>query len=179
WLAHIAHGQGTETILARAVVNATGPWVSRFLSQAAGLRPDRGVRLVKGSHIVVRQLFAHRFAYIFQNIDRRIVFALPYEDEYTLIGTTDVDFDGEPDAARIDAAEIEYLCRTVNRYFRKQIGPADVVWSYSGVRPLLDDRASDPSSVTRDYALELDTEPGPIVSVFGGKITTYRKLSET
>jgi glycerol-3-phosphate dehydrogenase len=134
---------------------------------------------VKGSHIVVPRLFSHRFAYIFQNEDRRIVFAIPYEHDFTLIGTTDVDYHGEPPAVRIDASEIRYLCSVVNRYFVRETGPSDVVCSYSGVRPLLNDESADPSSVTRDYALELHRSPAPLLSVFGGKITTYRKLAET
>jgi glycerol-3-phosphate dehydrogenase len=137
------------------------------------------VRLVKGSHIVVPRLFTHRFAYIFQNVDRRIVFAIPYEEEFTLIGTTDVDYHGEPGEVHIDDAEVRYLCDTVNRYFARKAVPAEVVWSYCGVRPLLDDKAGDPSSVTRDYKLELEREAAPLLSVFGGKITTYRRLAET
>ena len=170
--------QGTASVTARAVVNATGPWVSEFVGRATPVRAAHQVRLVKGSHIVVPRLFDHRFAYIFQNEDRRIVFAIPYEHEFTLLGTTDVDYHADPAAVRIDADEIGYLCALANRYFRQQIAPADVVWSYSGVRPLLQDESSDPMSVTRDYALELDREPAPLLSVFGGKITTYRKLSE-
>jgi glycerol-3-phosphate dehydrogenase len=137
------------------------------------------VRLVKGSHIVVPRIFQHRFAYIFQNIDRRIVFAIPYEHDFTLVGTTDVEYHGDPSSVHIDDAEVRYLCDTVNRYFTRKIAPADVVWRYSGVRPLLDDKAGDPSSVTRDYKLELEREDAPLLSVFGGKITTYRKLAET
>ena len=179
WQATLIDADGRRVeIVARAVVNATGPWVSRFLKERSPVTAAHRVRLVKGSHIVVPQLFAHRFAYIFQNTDRRIVFAIPYEDRFTLIGTTDVEYSGEPDAVRIDAAEIGYLCESVNRYFVRQTGPADVVWSYSGVRPLLDDESIDPSSVTRDYALELVTRPAPLLSVFGGKLTTYRKLAE-
>ena len=166
-------------VSARSVVNATGPWVSRFLSDATPARSERNVRLVKGSHIVVPKLFAHRFAYIFQNVDRRIVFAIPYEEDFTLIGTTDVDHHGDPNDARIDASEVRYLCDTVNRYFARQVSPPEVVWSYSGVRPLLDDKAGDPSSVTRDYKLEMEREDAPLLSVFGGKITTYRRLAET
>jgi glycerol-3-phosphate dehydrogenase len=127
---------------------------------------------------VVPRLFAHRFAYVFQNEDRRIVFAIPYHEDFTLIGTTDVDFHGDPAEVRIETSEIAYLCALVNRYFRRQIGPADILWSYSGVRPLLEDESSDPMRVTRDYALELEREPLPLVSVFGGKITTYRRLAE-
>jgi glycerol-3-phosphate dehydrogenase len=128
---------------------------------------------------VVPRLFTHRFAYSFQNVDRRIVFAIPYEEAFTLIGTTDVDFHGDPANVRISDEEIRYLCTTVNRYFERQVTPAEVVWSYSGVRPLLDDHSGDASSVTRDYSLELDVKPLPLLSVFGGKITTYRKLAET
>jgi glycerol-3-phosphate dehydrogenase len=179
WIATLVAGDERRSIRARAAVNATGPWVSRFVRDAAPIHTSHGVRLVKGSHIVVPRLFAHRFAYIFQNEDRRIVFAIPYEHDFTLIGTTDEDYSGEPNAVRIDADEISYLCSVVNRYFVRETTPADVVWSFSGVRPLLRDESTDPSSVTRDYALELDRHPAPLLSVFGGKITTFRKLSET
>jgi glycerol-3-phosphate dehydrogenase len=128
--------------------------------------------------VVVPRLFAHRFAYIFQNEDRRIVFAIPYEEEFTLLGTTDVDYHGDPAAVAIDAGEIAYLCALANRYFRQPVTPSRVVWSYSGVRPLLADEARDPMSVTRDYALELERQPVPMLSVFGGKLTTYRRLAE-
>ncbi|HEY1283392.1 MAG TPA: glycerol-3-phosphate dehydrogenase [Steroidobacteraceae bacterium] len=180
WHARLVDSTGSEShVSARAVVNATGPWVSRFLTETAAVRSERSVRLVKGSHIVVPQLFKHRFAYIFQNIDRRIVFAIPYEEDFTLIGTTDVDYHGEPADVHIDEAEVRYLCDTVNRYFARKATPAEVAWSYCGVRPLLDDKAGDPSSVTRDYKLELEREDAPLLSVFGGKITTYRRLAET
>jgi glycerol-3-phosphate dehydrogenase len=172
-------GAHAREITARAVVNATGPWVTRFLFQSTPAQTERSVRLVKGSHIVVPRLFAHRFAYIFQNIDRRIVFAIPYEEDFTLIGTTDVEHNGDPATARIDDAEVRYLCDTVNRYFTRKIAPTDVAWRYSGVRPLLDDKAGDPSSVTRDYKLEFEQAEAPLLSVFGGKITTYRRLAET
>ena len=168
-----------ETVRARVIVNATGPWVTQFIERSSPVQASHRIRLVKGSHIVVPKLFSHRFAYIFQNRDRRIVFAIPYEREFTLIGTTDVDYHGEPQAVHIDQQEIRYLCEIANRYFVRQIGAQDVVWTYSGVRPLLDDEATDPASVTRDYVLELDTHPAPLLSVFGGKITTYRKLAET
>ena len=135
------------------------------------------MRLVKGSHIVVPRLFPHRFAYIFQNTDRRIVFAIPYEHDFTLIGTTDIEYHGEPAGVRIERAEVDYLCAIVNRYFREQIGPADVLWSYAGVRPLIEDESADPAAVTRDYALEIDGAAAPLLSVFGGKITTYRRLA--
>ena len=178
WSATLDGGREPRVIEARAVVNATGPWVGRFLAEATPVRASRQVRLVKGSHIVVPRLFAHRFAYIFQNEDRRIVFAIPYEHDFTLLGTTDVDYHTDPGAVRIDAGEVSYLCTLANRYFRQQLSPADVVWSYSGVRPLLADESTDPMRVTRDYALELDRQPLPLLSVFGGKITTYRRLAE-
>ena len=178
WSATLGGGRESRVIEARAVVNATGPWVGRFLAEATPVRASRQVRLVKGSHIVVPRLFAHRFAYIFQNEDRRIVFAIPYEHDFTLLGTTDVDYHTDPGAVRIDAGEVSYLCTLANRYFRQQLSPADVVWSYSGVRPLLADESTDPMRVTRDYALELDRQPLPLLSVFGGKITTYRRLAE-
>ncbi|MBV8909733.1 MAG: glycerol-3-phosphate dehydrogenase, partial [Gammaproteobacteria bacterium] len=150
----------------------------RFVAEATPVRTAHQVRLVKGSHVVVPRLFDHRFAYIFQNEDRRIVFAIPYEREFTLLGTTDVDFDGNPAAVTVDAAEIAYLCALANRYFRQALTPAQVVWSYAGVRPLLADEASDPMRVTRGYALELEPRPAPMLSVFGGKLTTYRRLAE-
>ena len=179
WSATLRASDGRAlTVQARAVVNTSGPWVSDFVTRATPVHAAHAVRLVKGSHIVVPRLFDHRFAYIFQNEDRRIVFAIPYEHEFTLLGTTDVDYRGDPAAVAIDAAEISYLCALANRYFRQQITPQDVVWTYSGVRPLLKDESTDPMSVTRDYALELDREPALLLSVFGGKITTYRKLSE-
>lgn len=179
WVTTLATPSGPERVAARAVVNATGPWVGRFAHDASPVSICHSVRLVKGSHIVVPRLYAHRFAYLFQNDDRRIVFAIPYEREFTLIGTTDIEYTGDPAAVRIDSAEIGYLCAAVGRYFAKPVRPEDVVWSYSGVRPLLDDEAANPASVTRDYFLELDRHPAPLLSVFGGKITTYRKLAES
>jgi glycerol-3-phosphate dehydrogenase len=178
WRATLVDRDGAHSIRARAIVNATGPWVSRFVRESSPVKASHAVRLVKGSHIVVPRLFSHRFAYIFQNADRRIVFAIPYQRDFTLIGTTDVDYHGEPQAVRIDPGEIEYLCNVVSRYFRREVTPAAVVWSYSGVRPLLDDEVTDPSGVTRDYLLEMDRTPAPLLSVFGGKITTYRRLAE-
>jgi glycerol-3-phosphate dehydrogenase len=165
-------------VSARILVNATGPWVGRFLDTALGLDAKKSVRLVKGSHIVVPQLFEHEYAYIFQNPDQRIIFAIPFENYFTLIGTTDMEYLGDPDRVVIASAEIAYLCEMTNRYFKHQIAPADVVWSYSGVRPLLDDESGDPSGVTRDYSLELDIHGPPLLSVFGGKLTTFRRLAE-
>ncbi|HEY4748960.1 MAG TPA: glycerol-3-phosphate dehydrogenase [Steroidobacteraceae bacterium] len=178
WVATLRAGEQGFEVQARAVVNASGPWVSDFVGSATPVRAAHQVRLVKGSHIVVPRLFAHRFAYIFQNEDRRIVFAIPYEHDFTLLGTTDVDYHADPALVGIEASEVAYLCTLANRYFRQPITPADVVWSYSGVRPLLADESTDPMSVTRDYALELDRAPAPLLSVFGGKITTYRRLAE-
>ena len=178
WRAELeAADGGRMTVRARGLVNAAGPWAASFLRDAADWPHVRQLRLVKGSHIVVRKLFDHPCAYIFQNPDKRIVFAIPFEGEFTLIGTTDVEIHGDPGAAQADAGEIEYLCTMINRYFSRQITPADVVWTYSGVRPLLDDGA-DASSVTRDYKLELDSQGPPLLSVWGGKLTTYRALAE-
>ena len=171
---------GVHRITARALVNATGPWAAEFLRTQAGLPQTHTLRLIKGSHIVVAKLFDHRHAYIFQNADRRIIFAIPYEGDFTLVGTTDVEHRGAIGEAAIDTAEIDYLCEQVSRYFAKPVLPKDVVWSYSGVRPLLEDESSDASAVTRDYRLELDAPAGaaPLLSVWGGKITTFRKLGE-
>jgi glycerol-3-phosphate dehydrogenase len=165
---------------ARVVVNAAGPWVDRAF---AGVATPTGakVRLVKGSHIVVPRLYDHDRAYIFQNADGRIVFAIPYEDDFTLIGTTDIDYKGDPAQAAISAEETAYLCTAASGYFREPVRPEAVVWSYSGVRPLYDDGASKAQEATRDYVLKSEGgggEPG-LVSIFGGKITTYRKLAES
>ena len=174
------HDGAQREILARALVNAAGPWTAEFAEQRTGLNKAQSLRLVKGSHIVVPKLFEHGFPYIFQNPDGRIVFAIPYENDFTLIGTTDVDFNGDPGQVKISDEEVAYLCDAVNAYFKRKIAPADVVWTYSGVRPLYDDAAESASSATRDYVLEIDHGPGkaPLLSVFGGKITTFRKLAE-
>ena len=173
-----AAGGARESIASRIVVNAAGPWVGKLLGKVLHAGSEKAVRLVKGSHIVVRKRFEHACAYIFQNPDRRIIFAIPFEDEYTLIGTTDLEYEGDPAAVSIDAAEVSYLCEMANRYFVAPITAQDVVWAYSGVRPLLDDESISAQSVTRDYSLELDTQAAPLLSVFGGKLTTYRKLAE-
>ncbi|MBS0376306.1 MAG: glycerol-3-phosphate dehydrogenase [Proteobacteria bacterium] len=179
WTATLAAADGARrTLRARAVVNATGPWVGHFLDQSTPVRSARAVRLVKGSHIVVPRLFEHEFAYIFQNVDRRIIFAIPYEHEFTLVGTTDVDYQGDPARVHIDGEEVAYLCDLVSRHFRRGLTPAEVVWTYAGVRPLLEDESSDPSSVTRDYSFGLDADGAPLLTVFGGKITTFRRLAE-
>ncbi len=172
-----ARGEQRE-FTARALVNAAGPWAAQFLAEHARLPRAKSLRLVKGSHIVVAKMFDHDHAYIFQNPDKRIIFAIPYEREFTLIGTTDVEHHGAVGEARIDAAETAYLCEQASRYFAKAVTPDDVVWSYAGVRPLLGDESADPSAVTRDYLLELDTAQAPLLTVWGGKITTFRKLAE-
>ena len=179
WRLTLRNAEGTtRQLTARALVNAAGPWAAQFLAEHAHAPKAPSLRLVKGSHIVVRKLFEHDHAYIFQSPDKRIIFAIPYEGEFTLIGTTDVEHRGAIGEARIDETEIAYLCEQVSRYFERRVMPADVVWAYSGVRPLLDDESGDPSAVTRDYALELDTRQALLLSVWGGKITTFRKLAE-
>lgn len=181
WKAEIAGPGGTRTVWARGLVNAAGPWVEDVLQRAASASQDRGVRLIKGSHIVVPRLYEGEHAFMLQNPDRRIVFAIPYEHDYTLVGTTDEPWEGLPGKAQISPEETDYLCETVRRYFARAIQPGDVVWSYAGIRPLYDDHAASASAVTRDYVLDLDGGDGakaPLLSVFGGKITTYRKLAE-
>ncbi len=167
-------------IAARALVNAAGPWVAEVLSKVAGLNLPAKVRLVKGSHIVVDRLFDHDRAYIFQNADGRVCFAIPYEGDFTLIGTTDEDFHGDPASPTIADAETDYLLAAASEYFARPVDRATVRWSYSGVRPLYDDGASEAKAATRDYVLALDASPGsaPVLSVFGGKITTFRRLAE-
>ncbi len=169
-----------EEIQARTLVNAAGPWVARTLSDVAKVETKARIRLVQGSHIVVPKLFDHDRCYMFQNTDGRIVFAIPYEQDFTLIGTTDQDYQGELGKMYATAEEISYLCSVANGYFARQIAPKDVVWTYSGVRPLYDDGASAAQAATRDYVLAIDAENGQpaLLSVFGGKITTYRRLAE-
>ncbi len=163
---------------ARVLVNAAGPSVSRVLSEVVAQNAPTRVRMVKGSHIVVRRLFRHDRCYLLQNPDGRICFAIPWQDDFTLIGTTDEDFAGDPTGVAISPAEIDYLCRAVSAWFQRPVRPEDVVWTYAGVRPLRDDGASAAQEATRDYVLELTGTP-PVLSVFGGKITTFRRLAET
>ncbi|MDI2091142.1 glycerol-3-phosphate dehydrogenase [Commensalibacter oyaizuii] len=173
--------QTTSTIKAKAIVNAAGPWVADILKERLHVHSKMNVRLVKGSHIVVKKLFEGPQAYILQNEDKRIVFAIPYHDEFTLIGTTDIPWDKSPNALpSIDGNETSYLCNSINNYFKTSITPEDVIWDYSGVRPLYDDASSNASAVTRDYHLDLNHDAGlaPLLSIFGGKITTYRRLAE-
>jgi glycerol-3-phosphate dehydrogenase len=174
----------TTVLRARGIANAAGPWVDHLLRDVVqGSPANHSVRLVKGSHIVTRKLFEHDHAYIFQNPDKRIIFAIPYQGEFTLIGTTDLEMGSDPEAVngvQISDEEVRYLCESVNRYFKQSISPSDAVWSYAGVRPLLEEASDNPSAVTRDYRLDLDAPAGqaPLLSVFGGKITTFRKLAE-
>ena len=170
-------GQTTQ-IKARAIINAAGPWVSDLLKDRVQISSRNNVRLIKGSHIIVPRIFDGEHAYIFQNPDKRIIFAIPYENKFTLIGTTDVSHTEEPGSVSISPEETKYLCESANRYFTKEISPSDVIWSYSGVRPLYDDQSGNASAVTRDYVLDVDSAGAPILSVFGGKITTFRKLAE-
>ena len=162
---------------ARALANAAGPWVMQALAETGVAAPDR-VRLVRGSHIVVPRLYEGTQAYILQNDDRRVVFVIPYEQDFTLIGTTDVPHDPASGPPRCTEEEAAYLCRAVSRQFRREVTPGEIVWTYSGVRPLHDSGEDNPSEVTRDYVLKLDRAGPPLLSVFGGKITTFRRLAE-
>jgi glycerol-3-phosphate dehydrogenase len=168
----------SDTIAAKALVNAAGPWVADMRQAILRDAPPARIRRVKGSHIVVPKLWDHGRCYIFQNRDGRIVFAIPYETDFTLIGTTDLDFEGDPTAVRASEDEIAYLCAAASEYFAQPIRPADIVWTYAGVRPLYDDGASSAQQATRDYVLDLETGGAPLLSVIGGKITTYRRLAE-
>jgi glycerol-3-phosphate dehydrogenase len=179
WVASLSHADGRETrVEARAVVNATGPWVDRFLDEATPLPARAHPRQVKGSHIVVPKLFDHPYAYIFQGADGRIVFAIPFEGEYTLIGTTEMDYQGDLATPEIAEPEIDYLVAMANRYFAGNLSRKDVAWTFAGLRPLLADPKDRATSVTRDYVLDLDTRGPPLLSIYGGKLTTYRKLAE-
>ncbi|WP_420564755.1 glycerol-3-phosphate dehydrogenase [Thalassobaculum sp.] len=170
----------TQSVQARALVNAGGPWVSDIIGNCVRLNTKDRIRLVRGSHIVVRKRFEHDRAYIFQNADGRVIFAIPYEDDFTLIGTTDRDHVGSPSDAVCTPEETEYLCTAVSEYLLDPVTPADVVWTYSGVRPLYDDGAKSATAATRDYVLKVEQPSGaaPLLNIFGGKITTYRRLAE-
>lgn len=180
WVATIADAQGSRAVRARVIVNAAGPWVADVLGRVPDARTDRGVKLVKGSHIVVPRLYPGAHAFMLQNPDRRIVFAIPYENDFTLVGTTDEVWNEKPGKAQISAGETDYLLETIGRYFAPPVDKADIRWSYAGIRPLYDDKSTNASAVTRDYVLDLDAGEGraPMLSIFGGKITTYRKLAE-
>lgn len=185
WIVEGRNDEGPFSIHARALVNAAGPWAGEMLgtiaSSTSRQKPTKGLRLIKGSHIVVPRIGSGEFAYIFQHPDGRVIFVLPFEVDYSIIGTTDIAFKGDPADVKIDQSEIEYLCAAVNQYLASSVSPDDVVWSYSGVRALYDDGTENPSSVTRDYVLDLQggrEGVPPVLSVLGGKITTYRLLAE-
>ena len=181
WHLHLERDDGSlYSIRARALVNAAGPWVAQFLRDDLRQRPPYGIRLIQGSHLVVPRLYEGEQAYILQNEDRRIVFVIPYLGRFTLIGTTDREYLGDPAKVQISDEETGYLLAVVNAHFKRQLHREDILWSFSGVRPLCDDESDEPSAVTRDYTLALQGAPGeaPLLSVFGGKLTTYRKLAE-
>jgi glycerol-3-phosphate dehydrogenase len=165
---------------ARMLINAAGPWVDRVLAGAFGRNEAHHVRLVQGSHIIVRKKFDDPRAFFFQNPDNRIIFAIPYEQDFTLIGTTDRDYDGDPKDVKITEGEIAYLCNAASEYFKEPVRSEDIVWTYSAVRPLYDDGASKAQEATRDYVLKVEGEEGqaPLLNIFGGKLTTYRRLGE-
>ena len=176
WRAQLSNGEEVE---AKAIVNAAGPWVKQVLNDQLGQPSADSVRLVRGSHILLPRLYEGDHAFILQNDDRRVVFMIPYGDLHTLVGTTDVPQEAAG-SAQASFEEVDYLCRAVNRYLAKPVRAGDAVWRFAGVRPLYDDGSNDPSAVTRDYTLRVDDENGaaPVLSVFGGKITTYRHLAE-
>lgn len=169
----------TNTVVAKTIINAAGPWVADLFQQTLPVPSPQRIRLVKGSHIVVPRLHQDTQAYILQNEDQRIVFVIPYEDDFSLIGTTDVDYQGDPSQVTISTDEVDYLINISNSYFKKKISHTDILHSYSGVRPLLDDESDSAQTVTRDYKFELQRhQQAPLLSIFGGKITTYRKLAQ-
>jgi len=172
-------GDGRQ-VAAQAIVNAAGPWVKRVLNERLGQPSHDGLKLVKGSHIVLPRLYQGDHAFILQNDDRRVVFMIPYGERHTLVGTTDVPVEGLPDAVEASDLEVEYLCRALGRYLSSPVDATQVAWRFAGVRPLYDDGTSDPSAITRDYTLRVDDADGaaPVLSVYGGKVTTYRRLAE-
>ncbi|OWX99375.1 glycerol-3-phosphate dehydrogenase [Thioclava sp. F1Mire-8] len=180
WVIATEGPNGREEHLARAVVNAGGPWVEQILKGTMGSASREHIRLVRGSHIVTRKLYDHDKCYFFQGTDGRIIFAIPYEQEFTLIGTTEAAHEDSPLAAECTEAERDYLCEFASEYFKQEVTPDDVVWTYSGVRPLYEDGASSATAATREYVLSLDAPTGQpaALHVFGGKITTYRRLAE-
>ncbi|NRH26526.1 glycerol-3-phosphate dehydrogenase [Pseudomonas sp. MS19] len=182
WHIHLERKDGTLfAIRAHALVNAAGPWVASVLSEELKQQSPYGIRLIKGSHIIVERQFEGDQAYILQNEDRRIVFAIPYLGAFTMIGTTDEEYHGDANHVSISSSETQYLLDVVNNHFKRQLSPEDILHSFSGVRPLCDDESDDPSAVTRDYTLSISGNPGeaPLLSVFGGKLTTYRRLAES
>ncbi|WP_342070827.1 glycerol-3-phosphate dehydrogenase [Yoonia algicola] len=178
WEIVTEHDGVQQTHTARALVNAGGPWVENIVRDVARLNTSEGVRLVRGSHIVTKKLFDHDKSYFFQGVDGRIIFAIPYEMDFTLIGTTDAEHENLSEKPYATDEEQDYLCAFASQYFEKPVTRDDVVWSYSGVRPLYDDGAKSATAATRDYVLSLDQNGAPLLNIFGGKITTYRKLAE-
>ena len=179
WRVTLEAGGTRQEVRARAIVNAAGPWVGDVIAGVLPLHTGEHVRLVRGSHIVTRRLYDHDKCYFFQGPDGRIIFAIPYEQDFTLIGTTDVEHPSADEPPRCTEEEADYLRDFAGRYFRRPIGKDDIVWTYSGTRPLYDDGASSATAATRDYVLKLDSRSGaPVLNVFGGKITTYRRLAE-
>ena len=180
WVIDLENTQGSYTVQAKALVNAAGPWVAQFIQQNLKQKSPYGLRLIQGSHIVVPKIYAGDKAFILQNDDHRIVFAIPYLDQYTLIGTTDHEYQGDLNKVTITQPEMDYLLDVYNDHFKHQLGPQDILYTYSGVRSLCDDESDNPSAITRDYTLALSQEQdAPLLSVFGGKLTTYRKLAES
>ena len=178
WVASLRDTAGEHQVRAKVLINAAGPWVGEIFERLGGVRSRRRVRLVKGSHIVLPRLYAGEHAYVIQNPDRRVVFAIPFEKDFTLIGTTDSAWKGPPGNALIEPHETNYLLKTVTRTFSRPVSLSDICWTYSGIRPLYDDGAQSASTVTRDYVLDLDEGGAALLSIFGGKITTYRRLAE-
>ncbi|WP_299735436.1 glycerol-3-phosphate dehydrogenase [uncultured Roseobacter sp.] len=181
WLATVKDTMSgaQREISAKVVVNAAGPWVNDIIGRVAGSNSSRSVKLVKGSHIIVPKFWEGQQAYLIQNTDKRVIFINPYEGDKALIGTTDIAYEGDPNDVRPDEDEVAYLIAAVNRYFKQPLQPQDVIEAFSGVRPLFDDGQGNPSAVTRDYVLDLDQSRGaPLLNIFGGKITTFRKLAE-
>ncbi|CAM3579545.1 glycerol-3-phosphate dehydrogenase [Parendozoicomonas haliclonae] len=175
------HNGENRSIRCKALVNASGPWVARFIEESLQTKPEYGIRMIKGSHIVVPALYDSDEAYILQNQDKRIVFVIPWEGRWSMIGTTDVEYEGDPSRVEPSASEEEYLLDIANRHFKTQNTREDIVWGFAGVRPLCNDESNDPSAITRDYTLTISetTESLPLLNVFGGKLTTFRKLAES
>lgn len=178
WVVETESAGVRELHYAKLLINATGPWVKHFIDDVAHIASRETVRLVRGSHLVTRRLFDHDRCYFLQGTDGRIIFAIPYEGEFTLLGTTDQDHKGSPEEVAMSDAERDYLLAFASSYFKRPVTRDDIVWSYSGVRPLYDDGSSSATAATRDYKLLLDTDGAPLLNVFGGKITTYRRLAE-
>ncbi|UIJ74909.1 glycerol-3-phosphate dehydrogenase [Acinetobacter sp. SH20PTE14] len=179
WQVCLKNAKGLQNVQAKVLVNAAGPWVADFIKQGLKQESPYGIRLIQGSHIIVAKLFEGDKAFIMQNDDHRIVFAIPYLEQYTLIGTTDREYQADPNRVKISQEEIDYLLDVSNDHFKTQLTQTDIISTYSGVRPLCDDESDNPAAVTRDYTLALtDVEGAALLSIFGGKLTTYRKLAE-